>query len=189
MKILACNISERSRVHWSTFWSGGEATSATMKCKTFELELEEATMSHTQSLEDERSGSSRLDMIKDRSPLLNFIWIDDPQGSFLGEILSKLSIVEVGGSHRQPLSSGSVERTYQSSAPEGCTYQSSAPEGCTHQSSASEGCTYQSGAPEGCTYQSGAPEGCTYQSSAPEGCTHQSSAPEGCTYQSSAPEG
>ncbi|KAA0041139.1 NBS-LRR type resistance protein [Cucumis melo var. makuwa] len=49
-------------------------------------------------------------------------------------------------------SSGSVERTYQSSAPEGCTYQSSAPEGCTHQSSAPEGCTYQSSAPEGCTY-------------------------------------
>ncbi|TYK08608.1 NBS-LRR type resistance protein [Cucumis melo var. makuwa] len=69
-------------------------------------------------------------------------------------------------------SSGSVERTYQSSAPEGCTYQSCAPEGCT----------YQSSAPEGCTYQSSAPEGCTYQSSAPEGCTHQSSAPEGCTY-------
>ncbi|KAA0057143.1 NBS-LRR type resistance protein [Cucumis melo var. makuwa] len=72
------------------------------------------------------------------------------------------------------LSSGSVERTYQSSAPEGCTYQSSAPEGYTHQSSAPEGCTYQSGAPEGCTYQSSAPEGCTYQSSAPEGCTYQS---------------
>ncbi|KAA0059753.1 NBS-LRR type resistance protein [Cucumis melo var. makuwa] len=68
--------------------------------------------------------------------------------------------------------SGSVERTYQSSAPEGCTHQSSAPEGCTHQSSA----------PEGCTHQSSAPEGCTHQSSAPEGCTHQSSAPEGCTY-------
>ncbi|KAA0060075.1 NBS-LRR type resistance protein [Cucumis melo var. makuwa] len=79
-------------------------------------------------------------------------------------------------------SSGSVERTYQSSALEGCTYQSSAPEGCTYQSGAPEGCTYQSGAPEGCTYQSGAPEGCTHQSSAPEGCTYQSSAPEGCTY-------
>ncbi|KAA0063710.1 NBS-LRR type resistance protein [Cucumis melo var. makuwa] len=44
------------------------------------------------------------------------------------------------------------ERTYQSSALEGCTYQSSAPEGCTHQSSAPEGCTHQSSAPEGCTY-------------------------------------
>ncbi|KAA0041334.1 NBS-LRR type resistance protein [Cucumis melo var. makuwa] len=86
-------------------------------------------------------------------------------------------------------SSGSVERTYQSSAPGGCTYQSSTPEGCTYQSSAPEGCTHQSSAPEGCTHQSSAPEGCTYQSSAPEGCTHQSSAPEGCTYQSSAPEG
>ncbi|KAA0035191.1 NBS-LRR type resistance protein [Cucumis melo var. makuwa] len=86
-------------------------------------------------------------------------------------------------------SSGSVERTYQSSAPEGCTHQSSAPEGCTHQSSAPEGCTDQSSAPEGCTDQSSAPEGCTHQSSAPEGCTHQSSAPEGCTHQSSAPEG
>ncbi|KAA0046083.1 self-incompatibility protein 1 [Cucumis melo var. makuwa] len=64
------------------------------------------------------------------------------------------------------------ERTYQSSAPEGCTYQSSAPEGCTYQSSAPEGCTYQSSAPEGCTYQSSAPEGCTYQSSAPEGRTY-----------------
>ncbi|KAA0025950.1 NBS-LRR type resistance protein [Cucumis melo var. makuwa] len=74
------------------------------------------------------------------------------------------------------------ERTYQSSAPEGCTYQSSAPEGCTYQSSAPEGCTYQSSAPEGCTYQSSAPGGYTYQSSAPEGCTYQSSAPEGCTY-------
>ncbi|KAA0056415.1 NBS-LRR type resistance protein [Cucumis melo var. makuwa] len=74
------------------------------------------------------------------------------------------------------------ERTYQSSAPEGCTYQSSAPEGCTHQSSAPEGCTHQSSAPEGCTYQSSAPEGCTHQSSAPEGCTYQSGAPEGCTY-------
>ncbi|KAA0035391.1 NBS-LRR type resistance protein [Cucumis melo var. makuwa] len=69
-------------------------------------------------------------------------------------------------------SSGSVERTYQSGAPEGCTYQSSAPEGCIYQSSAPEGCTYQSSAPEGCTYQSSAPEGCTYQSSAPEGCTY-----------------
>ncbi|KAA0063170.1 NBS-LRR type resistance protein [Cucumis melo var. makuwa] len=59
-------------------------------------------------------------------------------------------------------SSGSVERTYQSSTPEGCTYQSSAPEGCTHQSSAPEGCTHQSSAPEGCTHQSSAPEGCTY---------------------------
>ncbi|KAA0041124.1 NBS-LRR type resistance protein [Cucumis melo var. makuwa] len=86
-------------------------------------------------------------------------------------------------------SSGSVERTYQSSAPEGCTYQSSAPGGCTYQSSAPEGCTYQSSAPEGCTHQSSAPEGCTYQSSAPEGCTYQSSAPEGYTYQSSALEG
>ncbi|KAA0025433.1 NBS-LRR type resistance protein [Cucumis melo var. makuwa] len=57
---------------------------------------------------------------------------------------------------------GSVERTYESSAPEGCTHQSSAPEGCTHQSSAPEGCTYQSSAPEGCTHQSSAPEGCTY---------------------------
>ncbi|TYK26257.1 NBS-LRR type resistance protein [Cucumis melo var. makuwa] len=86
-------------------------------------------------------------------------------------------------------SSGSVERTYQSSALEGCTYQSSAPEGCTYQSSAPEGCTDQFCALEGCTYQSSAPEGCTHQSSAPEGCTYQSSAPEGCTYQSSAPEG
>ncbi|KAA0061312.1 NBS-LRR type resistance protein [Cucumis melo var. makuwa] len=67
---------------------------------------------------------------------------------------------------------GSVERTYQSSAPEGCTYQSCAPEGCTYQSSAPEGCTYQSSAPEGCTHQSSAPEECTYQSSAPEGCTY-----------------
>ncbi|KAA0051482.1 putative retrotransposon protein, identical [Cucumis melo var. makuwa] len=68
-------------------------------------------------------------------------------------------------------SSGSVEHTYQSSAPEGCTYQSSAPEGYTYQSSAPEGYTYQSSAPEGYTYQSSAPEGYTYQSSAPEGCT------------------
>ncbi|KAA0039737.1 hypothetical protein E6C27_scaffold2373G00020 [Cucumis melo var. makuwa] len=69
-------------------------------------------------------------------------------------------------------SSGPVERTYQSSASEGCTYQSSASEGCTYQSSAPEGCTYQSSTPGGCTYQSSAPEGCTYQSSAPEGCTY-----------------
>ncbi|KAA0040716.1 NBS-LRR type resistance protein [Cucumis melo var. makuwa] len=88
-----------------------------------------------------------------------------------------------------PESSGSVERTYQSSALEGYTYQSSAPEGYTYQSSAPEGYTYQSSAPEGYTYQSSAHEGYTYQSSAPEGCTYQSSAPEGCTYQSSAPEG
>ncbi|KAA0067956.1 NBS-LRR type resistance protein [Cucumis melo var. makuwa] len=55
------------------------------------------------------------------------------------------------------------------------TYQSSALEGCTHQSSAPEGCTYQSSAPEGCTYQSSTPEGCTYHrltSTPPGGGTH-----------------
>ncbi|KAA0039562.1 formin-like protein 11 [Cucumis melo var. makuwa] len=79
-------------------------------------------------------------------------------------------------------SSGFVERTYQSSAPEGYTYQSSVPGGYTYQSSAPEGRTYQSSVPGGYTYQSSAPEGCTYQSSVPGGYTYQSSTPEGCTY-------
>ncbi|KAA0038858.1 NBS-LRR type resistance protein [Cucumis melo var. makuwa] len=118
--------------------------------------------------------------------------VTEQERSDLGYAMSMISrfMSNSGKEHRKVVkwvlrylkSSGSVERTYQSSAPEGCTYQSSAPEGYTYQSSAPEGCTYQSSAPEGCTYQSSAPEGCTYQSSAPEGCTYQYSAPEGCTY-------